>query len=148
MGWVVKLDDDHHVNLDDIPIDVFDTIASEEPDATWWGVYTWPGGSSTRLHAVVCAAADIAGVPHPPYPATMREANRFLARLDEVEDIEEKPMIDGFPPMPAVPEVGFSSGAPGGSDGLLTLFANNVSVIFSTCSTRKTRFLEAIRAAA
>jgi hypothetical protein len=117
MGWVVKLDDDHHVNLDDIPPSVYDEIASDDPDATWWGVYTWPGGNSKRLHAVISAAAAVAGVDAPAVPATMSEAKDLLNLLDQVEDIEEKPMIDGFPQMPDAPETGSGSGVPGDSDG-------------------------------
>lgn len=127
MAWNVNFGDDKVVSLDDLNPEAYDKIAADDPEATWWGIYTWPGGNSKRLYAVICAAADHVNVEHPPLPTSMVEARSLLDMLEQAEDIEEKPMIDGFPPMPDAPAPGFTSGAPGDSDGPQTSSTDNAS---------------------
>lgn len=110
------------VSLDDLAPDLFDQIAREETSGiTWYGVYSFPGDSFERMYRVICAAADHAGVPRPDRAVTMRDAELLVGMVKRTPDIEDAPVVDGFPPQPDATEVGSTSGAPGDLAGPPTL---------------------------
>lgn len=118
MGWIVKLGGDKTVDFDDLPPATFDALAREEEDVSWYAVYTIPGASSARLYRVIEACAEHAGVDPPDPPDTMRDARALLDMLEMGTNVDELPVIEGFPPTPAVPGNGSTSGALGDSPGL------------------------------
>ncbi len=117
MGWQISFGGDKTVNLDDLAPEVFDKIAAEETEASWYGVYKSPGGMSARLYRVICAAAAHIEIDPPPPPVTMIDAEALVGMLEEAPDISEQPMVNDFPPTPAALESGSTSGALGDSDG-------------------------------
>lgn len=120
MGWTVKFPDGPTVDIDDLTVDEFQTIAKDDPDG-WFSVYNFPAKTMERLDAVIEACALHAGLPSPGPSTTVREFKaRFDSWLEATPDIEDEPMNDGFPPTPDAPEIGSSSGTPGASDGLST----------------------------
>jgi hypothetical protein len=118
MGWKFTLDGGKEVDLDRLPPAVFDELAREEPDSSWWMVYQTPGASTGRLWRLYVEACKVAEVDPGIEPSTLSDTISLLDRLERTEDADEKPMADGFPPTPDAPENGSSSGAPGDSDGL------------------------------
>lgn len=106
------------VDLDDLSPDVFDTLAREESgDTSWWGVYRFPCGNGGRMYAVACAAAEHAEIGVPAKPANMRESKLLLSMFEQTEDIEDKPIVNGFPQTPPAAEIGSSSGPSDDSGG-------------------------------
>lgn len=133
MTWEIHFevegsDEGKTISLDDLNPVTFDLIANNESvGSNWWSVYTYPGESFERLYAVVCACADHAGVPHPERAQTMRDAETLVDMLKRAPNIEDQPMVDGFPPVPDETEVGSSSGSPGTTDGPQTSSEDNLS---------------------
>jgi len=105
------------VDLDDLSPDVYDKIAENDPNDTWWSIYKFPGATSARLYAVVCAAAEFAGVEPPSKPANMRESKLLLQLLELTQEIEDRPTMNGFPQTPSETATGSSSGPSDASDG-------------------------------
>ncbi len=117
MGWVAKFGD-KTVDFDELSPEVFERIAAaEKGDANWWDAYMNPGGNPERMYRVVTELANHAGVDAPPKPTTMREANALAASITKQPDISDQPVVDGFPPEPATPANGSTSGAPEDSIG-------------------------------
>jgi hypothetical protein len=123
MAWQIMFEKEDGekvvVDLDDLSPDVFEQIAREEKDAglSYWGVYSFPKSTPSILYAVLCAAAEHAGVSPPDRAASMRAINEQNDLFSEVPDIADQPSQDGFPQVPGETESGSSSGAPGDSDG-------------------------------
>jgi hypothetical protein len=120
MTWKFTFEDGRQVKLDELAPVVFDALAKNDPEATWWTVYMFPGASTERLWRLYCEAAKMLAIDPGSEPANLADTLRLLDRLERIPDVEEEPMSDGFPPMPDVPVTGLSSGAPGDSDGHLT----------------------------
>ena len=127
MSWKVNLTDTVSVSFDDLPPEFFGQIAEADRTANWYGVYLAPGGDDQRLYRVIAACAAHAGVEAPPEPKTMRDATKLLDMLERTDDIEDQPMMDGFPQMPDEPETGSVSTSPGGTDGPPTSPADSLS---------------------
>jgi hypothetical protein len=117
MAWKFTFEDGREVKLDELAPTVFDLLAKNDPEATWWTVYMFPGASTDRLWRLYCEAAKIVDADPGPEPVNLAETLQLLDRLERIPDVEEEPMSDGFPPTPDVPVTGSSSGAPGDSDG-------------------------------
>lgn len=115
------------VNLDELSPSVYDEIAAQEEGANWWQVYRSPCGSGGRMARVAAAAARHAGLEVPDAPKNMRESKALLAMFEPTEDIEDKPVLEGFPPKPPETANGSSSGLSDGSSGSLQTFEPNVS---------------------
>lgn len=113
------------VDLDDLSPDVFDAIAQKETDASWWGIYRFPGASGSRLYAVMCAAAKHAGIDPPAKPSDMRESRALLEMIEQTKDIEDLPVQDGFPQKPSETETASLSGLSDDSDGDLPKLDEN-----------------------
>lgn len=129
MSWRINFVDDDDpektvtVDLDDLSPAVFDKIAEDDPDGTWWGVYMLPGAHFSRAYKVICAAAEFAGVKAPDQPTTMRAAQGMVDMLDrkaDLEEIENQPMVDGLPKVPESQETGSSSISSDDTTGLPT----------------------------
>ena len=129
MTWKFVFDDDREVRLDQLPPALFDEIAKDDPDATWWTVFRFPGASTDRLWRLYLEAAKVIDVEPGDRPVTLADTLALLDRLEQIPDIEDEPMTDGFPPTPDAPVTGLSSGAPGDSDGLPTSPDGNQSEI-------------------
>lgn len=97
------------VDLDDLPPEAFDAIAADD-GSTWWTVYLSPGAVGSRLYKVICAAAEHAGVEKPEKPSNMRESRLLIDMIERTQAIEDRPFVDGFPPVPPETETGSSSG--------------------------------------
>ncbi len=65
MGWQINFGADKSVDLDDLAPEVFEALAEDDNDATWFSVYLSPGANPERLYAIVCAAADHASGDRP-----------------------------------------------------------------------------------
>ncbi len=124
MAWRVNLGGDKEYELVDLPVTKLQEIADAE-GVFWWDVVNQhPARSLQRFIAVVDACALSAGVS--PSPSMQIVTGRdFIeategdtAWVTEVEDIEDRPMGDGFPTQPDAPESGSSSGLSGDSTGL------------------------------
>lgn len=104
------------VDFDDLSPDLFDVIAKAEPlSGNWWNVYRYPGATASRLHAVLTATAQHAGVEVPSKPLNMREANALVEMLEATE--EPGPREGGFPTTPSETETTSSTGPSNDSDG-------------------------------
>lgn len=120
MGWTFRIGDDTVVDLDRLPPDLFDTIAQDEPDASWYTVYRFPGASTGRLWRLYVAACKVVDREPGPEPVTLADTLRLLDRLEQTPDIEDLPMENGYPLDNPEVATGSSSGAPEDSDGLPT----------------------------
>jgi hypothetical protein len=117
MGLEINFGGEKIVNFDDLAPSAFDEIATDDPTASWWGVYNSPGGSARRFYKVVCACAAHLELEPPDEPVTMRDASKLLDMLEPTPDIADEPVVDGFPPLPSEPENGSTFGPPNDSDG-------------------------------
>ncbi len=128
MAWVVRLGGDKTVSFDELPLATFERLAATSSDLSTYGVYLSPvQAGSECLYEIVAAAAELAQVDPPERPETMGDYARLVGMLDQVTDIEDEPMTDGFPQMPDAPEIGSGSGAPGDTDGRPTSRADKKS---------------------
>lgn len=106
------------VNLDTLTPDTYDAIAREDTEATWWGVYKFPTSGGERMYRVAGAAAKLAEVDAP-IAAGMKEAAEVMSWFEQTRDIEDQPVVEGFPQTPGGQESGSSSGLSESSDGSL-----------------------------
>jgi hypothetical protein len=118
--YVTRWEGGKVVDLDELSPDVFDKIAADENgNDSWWGVYRFPCASGARMWEVAKAAAHHGGVDAPTKPANMIEANALMAQFERTVDIQDRPVIDGFPQEPPETETGSSSGPSNDSGGSL-----------------------------
>src|SRR5690242_11905196 len=111
MGWKVNFPDGPTVDIDDLTPEAFEEIAADE-ETSWWDVYQVPAKTSLRFQRIISACALHAGIDPPEPPTTMREFNMRIDKwLEATQPIDEKPMIDGFPPTPGEPDSGSLSGS-------------------------------------
>jgi hypothetical protein len=123
------------VEVDVLSVETLDEIASQEtPRSTWWTVSNFPLLVGLRMWRVACALAAHAGVNAPNKPANGPEAEQLLEQFEETVAIEERPMVDGNPPTPDIPETGSGSGVLGDSNGPQTSPDDNPSEISSPSS--------------
>jgi hypothetical protein len=127
MAWKFVLDDGREVALDALSPAVYDELAAKDDGASWWTVYQAPAASTARLWRLYEEACTLVGADSGPEPTTLADTVALLDRLERVEDVEELPMVDGYPTEADEPETSSSSGAPADSDGLPTLLADNES---------------------
>lgn len=129
MAYKVKIGD-KEMSVGKLPIDVLQTI-SEEQSISWAVLMEInPAVNINIFRAVVDACAEQLGVETPTadikdgydllVAAGFDEEQTDKAWVEEIVNIADKPMGDGFPTTPDAPESSSSSGQSGDSDGLPT----------------------------
>lgn len=103
-------------DVDDLPIEFFKELAREE-GVRFWDIGDDPGENPDRFYKIVQAAAEQLGIDPPDRPETMRAIRVMAEMFSRVPDVEEQPMMDGFPQVPGETEVGSTSTSPGDTDG-------------------------------
>jgi len=129
MGWKFVLDNNVEVDLDQLPPALFDEIAANDKEASWYTVYRFPGATTDRLWRLYVEACKIVNQTPVKEPTTLHETLQLLDTLEQTTDIEDQPMENGYPPTQGAPENGSLSGAPVDSDGPLSSPENNPSEI-------------------
>ncbi len=118
MGWQIQLDDGTVLDVGKLKDEFFEEQSKSE-GVDYWDVYNQhPAANIGRFRAILTACCARAGVDPPTFEdmdAWVRFTNEKV--IPPGAPIEEKPMVDGFPPTPGELEVGSTSGSPGGTDG-------------------------------
>src|SRR5690348_4830484 len=83
------------MRIDDLPLEVLEAIAKEDPDATgMWEISGVPFANTYRTYAVLDAMCDALKIDHVEHNLTPRTLD---AMLEVAQDVDEMPMEDGFP---------------------------------------------------
>lgn len=106
-------------DIDDLPNEFFKEVARDE-GARFWDVGDDPGENPDRMYRIIVACAALIGEEPPDEPKTRRDALRLAEMFKLVPNVDEQPMMDGFPQVPGETEVGSTSTSPGDMDGLQT----------------------------